>query len=285
MKKRFRLHHRLTLASNLHRVLQRCRQFLATLLLLPVFFCANAQELIAIPALHAHVVDQIDLLSAAEQAQLDRTLTDYEQRTGSQIAVLLIASTAPETIEQFSIRVADAWKIGRKNVDDGVILLVAKDNPKSLHRLRIEAGRGVQGSLTDLQSKRILQEVIAPFFQRNDFNGGLTAGVTALMTLLDKEQLPAPAPTAQPASSVSDSFASALPFLLFVAFIALSIWLRRRQGNSALSHGGWGRSAGVILGSGIGFGNDHSGSSSGSTSGGMSGGGGSFDGGGASGDW
>lgn len=265
--------------------MSRCRQLLLTVLLLPVVVCANAQELVAIPALRAHVVDQIELLSSTEQTRLEQTLTEYEQRTGSQIALLLIASTAPEAIEQYSIRVAEAWKLGRKNVDDGVILLVAKDNPKSLHRLRIEAGRGVQGSLTDLQSKRILQEIIAPFFQRNDFNGGLTAGVAALMTLLDKEQLPAPAASVQPASNVSDSFSSALPFLLFIAFIAVSIWLSRRQGNSALSHGGWGRSAGVILGSGIGFGSDHSGGSSGSASGGMSGGGGSFDGGGASGDW
>jgi uncharacterized protein len=285
MKKRFQPHHRLTLASKLRRVIQHFRQLLLSLLLFPVFACVNAQELVAIPALRAHVVDQIQLLSSAQQAQLEQTLTDYEQRTGSQIALLLIASTAPEAIEQYSIRVAEAWKLGRKNVDDGVILLVAKDNPKSLHRLRIEAGRGVQGSLTDLQSKRILQEVIAPYFQRNDFGGGLTAGVAAVMTLLDKEQLPAPPPTTQSTSTASDGFSSALPFLLFIAFIALSIWLRRRQGNGALSQGGWGRSAGVILGSGIGFGNDRTGGSSSSASGGMSGGGGSFDGGGASGDW
>lgn len=285
MKKRFRPRHRLILANNLHRLVQRSRQLLLTLLLLPVFACVNAQELVAIPALHAHVVDQIHLLAPAEQAQLEQTLTVYEQRTGSQIALLLIASTAPEAIEQYSIRVADAWKLGRKNVDDGVILLVAKDNPKSLHRLRIEAGRGVQGSLTDLQSKRILQEVIAPYFQRNDFNGGLTAGVAAIMALLDKEQLPAPPPITQSAAVASDTLSSALPFLLFIVFIALSIWLRRRQGVGTLGQGGWGRSAGVILGSGIGFGNERTGGSSGNSSGGLSGGGGSFDGGGASGDW
>lgn len=271
----------------MQRVLQFSRQLLLALVLLPALDCVSAQELVAIPALHAHIVDQIHLLGSNEQAQLEQTLTDYEQRTGSQIALLLIASTAPEAIEQYSIRVAEAWKLGRKNVDDGVILLVAKDNPKNLHRLRIEAGRGVQGSLTDLQSKRILQEVIAPYFQRNDFNGGLTAGVAAIETLLDREQLPAPPPATQStqSASASDTLSSMLPILYFIASIALWIWLRRRQGNGALSPGGWGRSAGVILGSGIGFGNDHSGGSSGNSSGGMSGGGGSFDGGGASGDW
>jgi uncharacterized protein len=100
-------------------------------------------------------------------------LADYETRTGSQIAVLLVKSTEPEAIEQYSIRVTDAWKLGRKGVDDGVLLLVARDNTKALRRLRIEAGRGVQGVLTDAQSKRILQDTIAPHFRQNDYYGGL----------------------------------------------------------------------------------------------------------------
>jgi uncharacterized protein len=120
-------------------------------------------------------------------------LADYETRTGSQIAVLLVKSTEPEAIEQYSIRVADAWKLGRKGVDDGVLLLVARDNPSSLRRLRIEAGRGVQGVLTDAQSKRVLQDVIAPHFRKNDYYGGLVAGVGAISTLLNQEKFPAPA--------------------------------------------------------------------------------------------
>jgi uncharacterized protein len=119
-------------------------------------------------------------------------LADYETRTGSQIAVLLVKSTEPEAIEQYSIRVADAWKLGRKGVDDGVLLLVARDNPSSLRRLRIEAGRGVQGVLTDAQSKRILQDTIAPHFRQNDYYGGLVAGVGAIATLLNQEKFPAP---------------------------------------------------------------------------------------------
>lgn len=245
----------------------------------------SADALENIPVLSGHVVDKVDLLSAGAQARLEQMLSDYETRTGSQIALLAIASTAPESIEQYSIRVAEAWKLGRKNVDDGVILLVAKDNPKSLHRLRIEAGRGVQGSLTDLQSKRILQEVIAPYFQRNDFDGGLQAGIAAIFNLLDQEQLPAPQIVSQ-ASTTSDTWSSALPFLLFIAFIALSIWLRNRQGRGALQSGGWGNAAGVILGSAISSDHSHGTAWPGASSGGgLSGGGGSFDGGGASGDW
>ena len=245
-------------------------------------------ELVKVPPLTGHVIDQINLLQPAQRAALDDSLTQYEARTGSQIAVLLISSTAPEAIEQYSIRLAEAWKLGRKNVDDGVILLVAKDNPKSLHRLRIEAGRGVQGSLTDLQSKRILQEVMAPYFQRNDFNGGLAAGVTAITTLLDKEQLPAPpVATGTSTSSADFQWASTWPMLLliFVIVAVIALRIRRSLAQSGLDHGDWGRSAGVILGSMLSSGGSDGGHHSGGDSGGMSGGGGSFDGGGASGDW
>lgn len=251
---------------------------------------ALAQEFATVPPLTGHVVDRVGLLKADQRAALDEVLSQYEARTGSQIAVLLVSTTAPEAIEQYSIRVAEAWKLGRKNVDDGVILLLAKDNPKSLHRLRIEAGRGVQGSLTDLQSKRILQEVMAPYFQRNDFSGGLAAGVAAITSLLDKEQLPAP-PSANAATGQSAPLSSMLPALLLIAVIVMVIVIRSRRATvSGLDQGGWGRTAGVILGSGLGstFGTRPGGSfdgGSGGTSGGMSGGGGGFDGGGASGDW
>ncbi|MGB6053934.1 MAG: TPM domain-containing protein, partial [Burkholderiaceae bacterium] len=154
---------------------------------------AGAQDFVPVPPLTAHVIDQVGMLDARQRATLDGVLTEYEQKSGSQIVLLLMSSTAPEAIEQYSIRVADAWRLGRKGIDDGVILVVARDNPSSLRRLRIEAGRGVQGSLTDAQSKRILQDVIAPYFRRNDFYGGLNAGVAALTAILDQEHLPAPA--------------------------------------------------------------------------------------------
>jgi uncharacterized protein len=161
-------------------------------LLMLVITGARAQGgFVAVPQQAARVTDQAGMLTASQRAALDGVLADYERKTGSQIAVLLVPSTAPEAIEQYSIRVADAWKLGRKGVDDGVLLVVAKDNPSALRRLRIEAGRGVQGTLTDAQSKRVLQDVIAPHFRQGDYYGGLAAGISAIATLLDKERFPA----------------------------------------------------------------------------------------------
>lgn len=244
---------------------------------------ASAQNFVAVPPLTAHVMDQAGMLKPEQQEALDNVLREYEARTGSQIAVLLIPSTAPEAIEQYSIRVADAWKLGRKGVDDGVILLVAKDNPKALGRLRIEAGRGVQGTLTDAQSKRILQDVIAPHFQQNDFYGGLAAGVSAITTLLDQEHLPAAQRAQQQGATAAGNF---LP-LLFIAFIVISGFLSRgRRSRGGLGANGWGTAAGIILGSSIGrSGGGGFGGGGFGGGGGFSGGGGGFDGGGASGDW
>lgn len=168
----------------------------ALLLLLVVITSARAavgkDGFVVVPPYAARVTDQARMLTSSQRTALEGVLADYEARSGSQIAVLLMSSTAPESIEQYSIRVAEAWKLGRKGVDDGVLLLVAKDNPSALRRLRIEAGRGVQGSLTDAQSKRVLQDVIAPHFRQGDYYGGLAAGVSAIATLIDKERLPAP---------------------------------------------------------------------------------------------
>jgi len=165
---------------------------LVLLLALVVTGARAADGFVAVPPHAARVTDLASMLTSEQRAALDGALADYERKTGSQIAVLLLPSTAPEAIEQYSIRVADAWKLGRKGVDDGVLLVVAKDNPSALRRLRIESGRGVQGTLTDAQSKRVLQDVIAPRFRQGDFYGGLMAGVNAIETLLDKERLPAP---------------------------------------------------------------------------------------------
>jgi uncharacterized protein len=263
-------------------------------LLLSITLCGSVfgQALVAVPALAGHVNDHAGMLSETERANLERALTDYETRTGSQIVILTLDSTAPEAIEQYGIRVADAWKIGRAKVDDGVILLVAKNNPKALRRLRIEAGRGVQGSLTDAQSKRVLEDVIAPYFRQNDYYGGLNAGVAALSTLLDKENLPA-APQPQPLSSASNDqgggFWGSLPILLFFVLVVLSRIRSRGTGNN-LNHNNWGTAAGVVLGSvlsqsGRGGGFGGGGGGFGGSGGGFSGGGGGFDGGGASGDW
>ena len=254
-------------------------------------------QLKEVPPLAGHVTDEAGMLDADQHQRLEAVLTDYEAKTGSQIAVLLVKSTEPEAIEQFGIRVADAWKLGRKGVDDGVLLMVARDNPSSLRRLRIEAGRGVQGVLTDAQSKRILQDTIAPHFRQEHYYEGLVAGVGAIATLLNQEQFPAPKQQAQPARVPQGDGGGGIGIvgivLLIVGFTLVRSMFRPRR--SRLSRGGWGSGAtGFILGNvlanmgrsggGGGFGG-FSGGGGGFGGGGFSGGGGSFDGGGASGDW
>jgi uncharacterized protein len=252
-------------------------------------------QLKEVPPLSARVTDQAGMLEPVQRQRLEGVLADYEARTGSQIAVLLVASTEPEAIEQYSIRVADAWKLGRKGVDDGVLLLVARDNPRALRRLRIEAGRGVQGVLTDAQSKRILQDVIAPHFRQEHYYEGLVAGVGAIATLLDKESFPAPQEPRGQFKPVEDGGGSGWLFAfipLLAGFLILRSMFRPRRSRIAP---GWGHSGlgsattGFILGNIIG--NMHRGGGGGFGGGdsfgggGFSGGGGSFDGGGASGDW
>jgi uncharacterized protein len=249
---------------------------------------AGAQDFIPVPPLKSRVTDMAGMLDAKQRATLENVLKEYEDRSGSQIAILLISKTEPEAIEQYSIRVYDAWKLGRKGVDDGVLLLVAKDNPPALRRLRIEAGRGVQGSLTDAQSKRVLQDVIAPHFRQNDFYGGLAAGVSAITGLLDKEQFPDPQGknAVQPAGG--DGF-DAFSIFVFIGLMILFLLLSRARSSRRYTHNrdGWGRSAGIILGGGLGSGGfgGFGGGSGGFGGGGFSGGGGSADGGGASGNW
>ena len=250
-------------------------------------------QLKEVPPLTSRVTDQAGMLDATQKQRLEAVLAEHEARSGNQIAVLLVKSTEPEGIEQYGIRVADAWKLGRKGVDDGVLLIVARDNPASLRRLRIEAGRGVQGVLTDAQSKRILQDVIAPHFKQNHYYEGLVAGVGAIATLLNQERFPAPAPQVVPAAPANASDAGqgggfgmfGILMLVFGFMLLRSIFRPRR---SRLSRGGWGNGAtGFILGSilsnagrgGGGFGGFSGG-------GGFGGGGGGFGGGGgASGDW
>jgi uncharacterized protein len=269
---------------------------------------AQAQSLKPVPPLQARVTDEAGMLTPDQRQRLENVLADYEKRTGSQIAVLLVKSTEPEAIEQYGIRVTDAWKLGRKGVDDGVLLLVARDNPKALRRLRIEAGRGVQGVLTDAQSKRILQDTIAPHFRQNDYYGGLVAGVGAISALLDQEKFPAPkaqAPTPQAGAAQDDGGGPGIIMSVFLIVIGVvivrSLFRRRGPYITRAGPGGWhsgfdGGTTGFIVGNilgnlaseaerkrhGGGFGGGFGGGDAG---GGFSGGGGSFDGGGASGDW
>jgi uncharacterized protein len=267
---------------------------LACMLAAPAF-----AQLKPVPALTGRVVDEAGMLDAGQRERLTAVLADYEARTGSQIAVLLVKSTEPEAIEQFSIRVTDAWKLGRKGIDDGVLLMVARDNPSSLRRLRIEAGRGVQGVLTDAQSKRILQDVIAPHFRQNHYYEGLVAGVGAIATLLNKESFPAPAQQQLPQRQVQVDSGGGFSLFgiipLLIGFFLLRSIFRPRRSRLSPQHWGHRRSSGlgdvatgIILGNimgNMGRGGGFSGGGGGFGGGGFSGGGGSFDGGGASGDW
>lgn len=236
-----------------------------------LLMAAYAQEPVAVPPLQRQVTDLAGMLTPRQQQELEAALARYAASRGAQIAILLVDNTAPETIEQYGIRVVDAWKLGRKGIDDGVLLLVAKNNPPALKRLRIESGRGTEGVLTDIQAKRILEDIIAPYFRQQDYYGGLAAGAAAIMAALDKEPFPAPARQDEPENET----AAWLPFLLLFIFFLLISRSRRRGaflgglilGNTLGRRNGW---------------NDHSGGWGG---GGFSGGGGGFSGGGASGNW
>lgn len=143
---------------------------------------------LAIPPLSARVIDQTQTLTVEQKQILEQELQAFEDKKGSQIAVLIVPTTQPETIEQYSIRVAEAWKTGRKKIDDGAILLVAKDD----RTLRIEVGYGLEGALNDAVSKRIISEVIVPRFREGDFYGGIAAGVERMIGVIQGESLPEP---------------------------------------------------------------------------------------------
>src|ERR1700761_7327781 len=170
---------------------------------------------VAVPPLPGRGVDQTGPLSAGDIASLNQTLQDFETKKGSQIAVLIVPTTDPETIEQYSIRVADAWKVGRKRVDDGAILLVAKNDRK----LRIEVGYGLEGALTDVTSKRIIDEFIVPKFKSGDFAGGIWGGVARIIKVIDGEPLPPPKPQ-QDYGTSTDIGELFNPFIIFGIFIA-----------------------------------------------------------------
>ena len=277
------------------------RLCLAALLLSLLGFSAAAQE-VAIPDLAAHVTDLTNTLTPEQKSALEAKLRDLETQKGSQIAVLLVETTQPESIEQFSMRVVEQWKLGRKKVDDGALLLIAKSDRK----LRIEVGYGLEGVLPDIITKRIITEDIAPHLKQGDFYGGIVAGITRMTASMQGEALP---PPAEPANTSKDLESNYL-FLIFAALISGAI-LGRILGTfpGALVNGGLIGLATMWLGGGIIFaivfgliafffalikggntGNWGSGGFGGgggfsSGGGGFSGGGGGFGGGGASGDW
>ena len=299
------------------------RRGLIAVVLALAALCARAQ--VAVPPASARVTDLTGTLSGQAVNRLESKLAAFEVSKGSQIVVLIVPTSEPEDIEQYGIRVFDAWKLGRKGVDDGAILLVAKND----HRVRIEVGRGLEGALTDITVGHIIADTITPHFKLGDYDGGIEAGIDQILAVVSGEPLPEPDKKWESHGGLSNG----LPLLLLVAVVASGI-LRSVFGRLlgslltggvvggtawVLSHvllvgvgagvvgflfatlwgssrgwsaggGGWG-SFGGGLGGGFssGFGTRGSGSGSrgggGFGGGGFTGGGGTAAGGGASGSW
>ena len=274
-------------------------------------------DLQPIPALTSRVTDLTGTLDAQQKQTLESELAALEQRKGAQIAVLIVPTTEPEDIAAYALRVFDQWKLGRKGIDDGILLLIAKNDKK----LRLQVGKGFEGTLTDVTSKRIIDEVIVPAFRKNDFAGGIDAGVDKAIGVVAGEKLPAPS---RSTSSSHDWIGDWLGFLIFAGlglFWVVASTLNRlfgRVGGSIVGGAaagllGWFLTSLVIVGVGAGivvflfllialaprgigggggwmpggFGHYGGGGFSGGSGGGSSwsGGGGDFGGGGASGSW
>ncbi|MEW5890107.1 MAG: YgcG family protein, partial [Pseudomonadota bacterium] len=270
-------------------------------------FAGAAQDLVPVPPLTGRVTDLTGTLTRDQAADLENDLARFERERGSQIAILLVPSTQPEPIEAYGIRVAEAWRIGRKGIDDGVIVLVAKDD----RRLRIEVGYGLEGVLPDAVAKRIVAEVITPRFKQGDFYGGLKAGIGAIEALIVGEPLPPPAAQSRHSESYWDRFEEMLVIGIIAATVVGGI-LRAVLGRlvGSLATGGlvgalaWAISGSLVaalvaallvlifvlaMGGGgrryYGGWGGHGGGWGSSGGGGFSGGGGGFGGGGASGNW
>lgn len=179
----------------------------------------NAWALQPIPRLQARVTDITGTLSATDQREIEQNLKKFEDRKGSQIAVLIVPTTEPEEIAQYSVRVFDQWKLGRGKTSDGALLLVAKDDRK----LWITVGRGLEGALTDADSKRIVSEVIVPLFKAGEFAGGIKAGAERIMKIVDGEPLPAPQTQAYRHGDETD-WTAMLPIAILLAFVSGSIF-------------------------------------------------------------
>ena len=266
--------------------------------LLLLLFALTVWAQVAVPELSRRVTDLTATLSAEQVAALESRLAAFEAQKGSQIAVLLVPTTQPEDIAAFAIRVAEQWRVGREKIDDGVILIVAKND----RTLRLEVGYGLEGVIPDAIAKRVIAETITPYFKSGDFYGGIEAGVQQLMRLIEGEPLPPPAaadsegddaifgllviggvvagwllstlmsrPAAGGVAALGSGVAGAFllgfsPLLLFIAvFVFAAVASGFRNG------GGW--SSGGRGGGGFGGG------------GSWGGGGGGFGGGGASGSW
>ena len=155
------------------------------------------QTVLPVPALAARVIDQTATLSTADRQNLEAKLAAFEQARGTQIVVLMVPTTQPEAIESYANRVANAWKIGRRDIGDGLLVIVAKDD----RRMRIEVAKALEGPIPDLAAVRIIDRQMMPRFRAGDFAGGLDAAVEQLMALVKGENLPIPEPNARRAGS------------------------------------------------------------------------------------
>ncbi|NUS38101.1 MAG: YgcG family protein [Lysobacter sp.] len=186
-------------------------------LLLGLLACADgsAQQLAAIPTIDSPVVDATGTLTDAQKQQLVQQSLALQQRKGSQLQIVMVPTTQPEEIAQYTQRVFDQVKLGRKGIDDGVLLVVAKDD----HRVRIEPGYGLEGAIPDAIANRIIQEYLVPKFRAGDYAGGLADGTAMLVKLIDGEPLPAPMADNHARRDEGPSW----PFALFVAFIVAQV--------------------------------------------------------------
>ena len=211
----------------------------------------QAQEVLAVPALSARVIDQTGTLDAAALGALEAKLAAFEAQAGPQIVVLLVPSTAPEDIASFVQRLGDAWKVGRREVGDGLLVVVAKNDRK----VWIAPAKALEGAVPDLAARQIIQNQITPAFKRNDFAGGLNAGVDALMARIRGEALPAP--TAQAARGKSSGLGlglglEALAMFFFVGVPVIGGLLTAVMGRklgSVVTAAGTGTAAGWLGGS------------------------------------
>lgn len=280
-----------------------CLRFLRGLLLLTAALLAlGAFADVPVPSLTARVTDLTGTLTRAQQAALEQKLQQFEAEKGSQVAVLMVPTSEPETIEQYSIRVVEQWKLGRKGTDDGALLIIAKDD----HTVRIEVGYGIEGVLTDAISSRIIREDIIPRFKEGNFFGGVDAGIDRIMSVIRGEALP---PPKHASSEGAEAIRQLLPAILVLTVVlggALRAFLGRGAGavvtGGVVGVIGWLLSGAIFVGlmagavalfftlvggtpmgwrSGSGWG----GLGGGAGRGGFSGGGGGFGGGGASGKW
>lgn len=297
------------------RVLRTCAAILAfAALTLGAAWAAN-DGLQPIPPFGARVTDLTNTLTPAQVQALTEQLQALEQRKGSRVAILILATTQPEDIAQYSIRVTDAWKLARtdKQAQDGVLLTIAKDD----HRVRIDVGRDLEGAIPDAAADRIIREYITPKFRAGDFNGGITDALGALTKLIDGEALPPPLTDNRHGQSSDDAFNLLIPLIFAVLWLRAVlgrlpsvpragligavcggvVWLITGMAAFAIGAAAIGLLLGWLGGSGGGFaggggfggwsgGGWSSGSSGGGFGGGFSGGSsGGFSGGGASGSW